>query len=483
MILNGDSSALPLADGSVDCVVTDPPYGLAFMGKDWDKVVPPVDIWREVLRVMKPGAFAAILCTPRQDCQARMILNLEEAGFVTGFTSIMWTYATGFPKAASLSKLADKRAGVEREVVGISVRPDGSRRINTTKNPGVTFRCGSNDKDITLPATPEAKALDGAYAGWQPKPAFEPVLIVMKPLTEKTYLDQALANGHGCSWLDDGRIPTGDESIPCFDASRTDRFIDRQPTTIKRTGETRSNGRFPANVLCSDNCLNDGRVTRGSDRPRKKFDESGLGTRQKARDHGYRPYRTPPAPPFTTTGPADSGSYSRYFDLDAWFSERIKSLPAEVQRVYPWLIVPKPSKREKNAGLDRAPVTVDDGRHTPIDNPFLRGETPRTNPHPTCKPVKLMSYLITLFSRPGDIVLDPFVGSGTTAVSAEIMAREFIGVELSPEYAQIAHHRALYAMEHDSGTMAHELSERPAEEKPDPRQASLFDTVPDWLKG
>ncbi len=94
---------------SVDCVVTDPPYGLKFMSKNWDKAVPSIDIWKEVLRVMKPGAFAAILCTPRQDCLSRMIMNLEAAGFVTGFSPIFWSFAQGFPKSANLSKLAKKR--------------------------------------------------------------------------------------------------------------------------------------------------------------------------------------------------------------------------------------------------------------------------------------------------------------------------------------------------------------------------------------
>src|SRR5690606_9087180 len=102
----------------------------------------------------------------------------------------------------------------------------------------------------------------------------------------------------------------------------------------------------------------------------------------------------------------------------------------------------KASKKERNMGLeDVEPTTVDDGRNKPIDNPFLRGKTLRQNPHPTVKPVKLMEYLITLITPPNGIVLDPFLGSGTTALAALNLGRFFIGIELNEEYCEIARRR------------------------------------------
>ncbi len=102
----------------------------------------------------------------------------------------------------------------------------------------------------------------------------------------------------------------------------------------------------------------------------------------------------------------------------------------------------KASKKERNMGLeDVEPTTVDDGRNKPIDNPFLRGKTPRRNTHPTVKPVKLMEYLITLVTPPNGIVLDPFLGSGTTALAALNLGRFFIGIELNEEYCEIARRR------------------------------------------
>ena len=102
----------------------------------------------------------------------------------------------------------------------------------------------------------------------------------------------------------------------------------------------------------------------------------------------------------------------------------------------------KASKKERNMGLeDIEPTTVDDGRNKPIDNPFLRGKTPRRNTHPTVKPVKLMEYLITLITPPNGIVLDPFIGSGTTGIAAVNLGFNYIGFEISKEYCIIAEKR------------------------------------------
>src|SRR5207302_1574406 len=90
----------------------DPPYGYSFMGKDWDKAVPPTEVWKECLRVLKPGAFAFIMSAPRLDVLSQMSLRIEQAGFEIGFTPIFWTYATGFPKAMNVGKAVDERSGL-----------------------------------------------------------------------------------------------------------------------------------------------------------------------------------------------------------------------------------------------------------------------------------------------------------------------------------------------------------------------------------
>jgi len=336
---------------SVDCLITDPPYGYSFMGKDWDRAVPDVAIWKECLRVLKPGSFAFIMSAPRLDVQSEMARRIQEAGFNIAFTPLYWTYATGFPKAQNMSKAVDKRLGVApkeiRPASGVGFMKPDSEDWNVTKNPII----------MPEPTTPQARALDGSYAGFQPKPAVEVIMVAMKPLSERTYVDQALANGKGVTWLDDCGIPTNEtvsnHSRSAEAAISKGKYGDSRAQETHQTARQKEGRRFPANLLVSDDVL---------------------------------------------------GEYSRYFSLDKWAA------------TLPFLVVPKASKSERNRGCEK-------------------------NDHPTVKPLKLMAYLVTLGSRPGDVVLDPFVGSGTTCMAAKELGRQYIGIEMNPEYAKIANAR------------------------------------------
>ena len=325
-----------LPDDSVDLIVTDPPYGYSFMGKDWDKAVPSSDIWFECLRVLKSGGFAFVMSAPRSDVQAEMISRLQSAGFRLDFTPIYWTYASGFPKAHNIGK----RGGPE-----------------------------------------------GSYGGFQPKPAVEVIIVAMKPLSEKTFVDQALKNGKGVTWLDDCRVPTVDTVSGGKVMAAKEVYRDYNIEYQQGPHKIYDAGRFPANLLVSDDVLNDGRVIKSTG-PLASITD---GDRYSGFNHKGTLYKS-------GAHPNDSGSYSRYFDLDAW------------AKTLPFLIVPKASKREKGGD----------------------------NKHPTVKPLKLMSYLITLGSRPGDTVLDPFLGSGTTALAAKHLDRQYIGIEREKEYVEIA---------------------------------------------
>jgi len=398
---------------SIDLLCTDPPYGISFMGKSWDKALPDINIWRECLRVLKPGAFAFVMSIPRADCLSRMIISLEDAGFNVGFSPIYWAYASGFPKAQNIGKTVDKKLGTYKEG---EVLP--SSRVVVNENNFTTF----SRKTAPNPQSPQAKALDGSYAGAQMKPAVEVIIVAMKPLSEKTYVDQALKNGKGITWLDDCRVPTQPRTTHkgrnlTGNSSRDAIF------SMPNIETTMPNSRFPANLLVSDDVLDD-----GNHRSSGVFDKGGTNnwTGGQSSRAMYN----------------DSGSFSRYYDLDKWWEERIKQLPASVQKTFPFLIVPKASKSEKNKGLEgMEAMQTNDGRNKLPDNAFQRGKTYRYNHHPTCKPLKLMSYLITLGSRPGDVVLDPFVGSGTTALAAGMIGRKCIGIEISAEYAEIARKR------------------------------------------
>ena len=110
-IYNADClKGLPdIESSTIDMVATDPPYGIGFMGKDWDRALPDKRVWAECLRVLKPGAFAFVMCIPRADCLSRMIISLEDAGFDVSFTPMYWAYASGFPKAQNIGKQVDKK--------------------------------------------------------------------------------------------------------------------------------------------------------------------------------------------------------------------------------------------------------------------------------------------------------------------------------------------------------------------------------------
>ena len=402
-----------IPDNTIDLVLTDPPYGYSFMGKDWDKAVPSVDTWKECLRILKPGAFCFVMSAPRQDVLSRMMVNLEDSGFRTefrtDFTSIYWTYASGFPKAGNIGKMVDKRLGVERDEIVKEYYGATQSGVTGGLNASKTVD-GSNRTKVQVmkPKSSQAKALDGSYTGYQPKPAVEVIIVCMKPLNQKTFVGQALDNGKGITWLDDCRVPYADDNdkwkrenglTPAHEGYGKGMF------TNKNEGQSSEQGRFPANLLISNNILND-----------KTSYEANNGN----------------------IISVDKDYDSRYFSLDEW--------DVSARNKYPFLIVPKASKAEKNKGCEMIePVHNDTSRKDKdaigCNNPRNRSGTAKHNHHPTVKPLKLMRYLITLATRENDIVLDPFNGSGTTCVAGLQLNRQYIGIDMSTDYVGIAKKR------------------------------------------
>ena len=397
-------------DNSVDLLCTDPPYGYGFMGRDWDKVLPDIKIFKECFRVLKPGSMAFVMSAPRSDVQYRMAEMLEKVGFRIDYTPIYWTYASGFPKAMNVSKMIDKQKGVKGKVVG--------KRKVTSSDIGQSsgwnkLDTNRGDYEYTKPASDEAKELDGSYGGFQPKPAVEVVIVAMKPLDKKGYLEQVQDNGKGVTWFDDCRIPfdEGDDYDSYVDKqkSKTTKRKPREDGTVFKTSGFKSEnddtaeanpaGRFPANMLVSDEVLND---------------------------------------------------YSKFFSLDSWFEKNLESLPEPVQQTFPFMIVPKASKAEKNDGLDNFEVKQQKGGGGTSNDTWYEDDVnsasgkfgsekaPSRNIHPTVKPLTLMNYLVVLGSRKGDVVLEPFAGSGTTALACVSQERDYIAIEREEEYYEIA---------------------------------------------
>ena len=438
MIKNGNSLELlkEIKSDSVDCMVTDPPYGISFMNKDWDKAVPDINTWKECLRVMKPGAFAFVMCSPRSDVQAEMVIKLKEAGFEVNFTNLYWIYASGFPKAMNVSKAVDRKLRVEPNVIGIA---KGMAKQNPEFNGTAQGRKENYLKpeyEKTIPTSEEAKKLDGSYAGIQMKPAVEVILVAMKPLSEKTYVEQALKNGKGITWLDDGRIPYQSDNDKNSAVWGNDFNI--QNTEYEGGWKSRGEkllasdkGRFPANLLVQDNILDTGINHSIGHNPNIKTTGYGkFGGSSERVDYKEDTYIN------------DSGDLSRYFSLDAWYSKNIEELPDYVQRIFPFLYVPKasPSERDENLETEKKSKWTDNSNGWGSILPG-RNELKAKNIHPTVKPLKLALFLVTIGSRPGDTILDPFMGSGTTGVASKILHRDFIGFEIEGKYFEIAKQR------------------------------------------
>ena len=239
MLLHGDCliQLKTLPDNSVDSIVTDPPYGLSFMGKKWDYDVPTTEIWAECLRVLKPGGHLLAFFGTRT--YHRGVVRIEDAGFEIR-DQIMWIYGSGFPKSHDVSKGIDKQAGAEREVLGTK---DGGPNIkgNNFNNDDGT----RNIQNITAPSTDAAKQ----WAGWGTalKPANEPIVVARKPLEKGlTIAENVMKWGTGALNIDASRI--GSETLV-----RSRNSIGNKETLSggKQEGYfvSETQGRWPANVL------------------------------------------------------------------------------------------------------------------------------------------------------------------------------------------------------------------------------------------
>ena len=184
-----------MPDNSVDSVVTDPPYGLSFMGKKWDYDVPSVEIWAECLRVLKPGGHLLAFAGTRT--QHRMAVRIEDAGFEIR-DMIAWVYGSGFPKSHDVSKAIDKAAGAKgHDSAGFNVAGIGK------SNGGSKFRSDHPDYVKPLGITEAARQ----WQGWGTalKPALEPITVARKPLIG-TVAENVLAHGTGGLNIDGCRV-------------------------------------------------------------------------------------------------------------------------------------------------------------------------------------------------------------------------------------------------------------------------------------
>jgi DNA modification methylase len=471
MIISGDSieELKRLEDNSVDSIVTDPPYGLSFMGKKWDYDVPSKELWQEAMRVLKPGGHLLSFAGSRT--YHRMAVNIEDAGFEIR-DQIMWVYGSGFPKSHNIGKAVDKiilRKGMfepfakhyetqrknkglthneiceigkfysnhnhggassnwstganvptleqykilkplldlSDEFDGLIDRIEREREIIKTEN--VTARPGFSGDRFGEVGNTDYNYTKGnsEWEGWGTalKPAHEPIVVARKPLSEKSVAENVLKWGTGGINIDECRVET--------DEVRKGGATTNGNLGWKPSKEIYTNGRFPANFIHD-----------GSDEVVELFPDK---TGQLAGTTGKEP-----------SASKKNAIYNDYSMVEGKPSQPKDQLGSASRFFY----CAKASKSERNKGLEGFEEKLGgamSGKEYREDRPPKH--TMRANTHPTVKPVKLMQYLVRLVTPKNGIVLDPFMGSGTTGIACKKEGFDFIGIELDEDYCKIAEAR------------------------------------------
>lgn len=406
----------------IDAVVCDPPAAIGFMGKDWDsfgvrgikpetsqrqlearpgspfgggggihiadaaKMRDPFIEWLtarllECFRVLKPGGYALVWALPRTSHWTATAL--ENAGFEIR-DRVSHFFGTGFPKGGMISKAIDKKLGVEPTVVGEN---PNHRPVSGVEYEGIYQGGNTGSKHLTVPTSPEAKQWEGW--GSALKPACEDWWLARKPF-KGTLVENVLKLGTGALNIDACRIPTADKLERKLGKSTESDSGWKSTNRSEIAGK--DGGRWPAHVVLDEEAAalldTQSGITKSGAMKRTVGAYEGESVTGMLRgDSG----------PHNQHG--DEGGASRFF------------------------YCAKPSKRERNEGLPEG----------------------MANKHPTVKSVELMRWLVRLITPPDGIVLDPFMGSGSTGVACMEEGFRFVGIELEKNSADIAHARIAHA--------------------------------------
>jgi len=421
-LLHGDclDKLKELEDNSIDAVVTDPPYGLSFMGKKWDYDVPKQEVWEECMRVLKPGGHLLAFAGSRT--YHRMAVRVEDAGFEIR-DQIMWLYGSGFPKSHNIGKAVDAltKTGKSnpkalREVrMGDDYEPTGQKDYKK----GRMFSSEiENDNTNQL--------IENEWEGWGTalKPAHEPIVMARKPI-KGTVAQNVLEHGVGGLNIDGCRVQyqNGFENefsetyLKSGHSKEDDGGDVLNISGGKRNGVyVNTEGRFPANIILDEEAGKILDQQSGTTKSNKRSPKNNKKT------EGTLTYTPPQAIYNDNNTHADEGGASRFF------------------------YCPKVSKKERDEGLQGEEKIIK-GRDEGQDKTSIAYKArpiARKNIHPTVKPSALMEYLIRLVTPKGGVVLDPFMGSGSTGKACAREGMSFVGIEMDDEYIDIAKQRVEY---------------------------------------
>ena len=430
-IIHGDNidTLKQYPDNHFDSIVTDPPYGIEFLGKDWDNNTGAVETWEQCFRVLKPGGYLLAFSAART--YHNLASNIEGVGFDIR-DQLMWLYASGFPKAQDIGKAIQRRQGVKETK---PVEDNGRKRMavklaetNGTADPGFS---GMD----TIPTSPEAIN----WQGWKTalKPAHEPIVMARKPFKGST-IDNVLKHGTGALNIDATRIDFENEADyksslgfndkydnvnrtggPTFQPQTYDEYSFGAPGTKQKQKDLptkfqpNEQGRFPSNVLGEVEgyqkffyCPKVSRAERHCG-----FEQlDHIATKDATNGGNYMSTTTHPTDPKLQKGSLDH--------IPAPFGD-VKGCYVDGER-----FAVKHQEYQQTGTLGR----MKDKMH----------QTQVGNNHPTVKPVELMKYLVRLVTPENGKVLDPFNGSGSTGMACAELGYEYVGCELDQAYVDIA---------------------------------------------
>lgn len=462
-----------LPDNSVDSIVTDPPYGLSFMGKKWDYDVPSVDIWKECLRVLKPGGHVLAFAGTRT--QHRMAVRIEDAGFEIR-DMLAWVYGSGFPKSMDVSKAIDKMDASEAQLSRRHQFCDWMRSTGITQ-PQLrdifhSMRTFSTKESCSTQASSylyhakQGPAVMPRYVMEVVRPYFScPVPSWVEEMVDQRTVESENFKRREVVGTRVGVDTTKQSIASAVSAQGLEKSTTREfdittaytpdarqwegwGTALKPALEPITLARKPLIGTVADNILRhgvgainiDGCRVGDEALPEQKAGQAKLGTFERGE----------------MTTPAPCGRFPANLIHDG-------NVPilGEASRFF---YCAKASKKDRDEGLDNATQGSQGAKGNGLARVCASCGTPqpkaaeckcevkdwvnpanRRNNHPTVKPTDLMRYLCRLITPPGGTVLDPFLGSGSTGKAAMLEGFDFIGVDLSQEYVDISRARIEHA--------------------------------------
>lgn len=403
---------------SIDSIVCDPPYELNFMNKGWDNsgIAFDKNAWKKCFQVLKGGGYLLVFGGSRT--YHRIACAIEDVGFEIR-DCVMYLYGTGFPKSMDVGLAIDKKNGIDNRTGNI---------IKGCANQQICY-------DLNLKKEYEERIAQNEWQGWGTalKPAYEPIIVARKPF-KGSLVNNIIKNGVGALNIDECRV--GNEERTQYSGKSTNGTVYFNYPQNNAHFETVV-GRFPANV-----------ITDGSEEVQSGFPETksnGGNCRMK----GFSQFK---GSMMSFTNQKQESQKSRIVSD--------KKLPIDSGNACRYFYCAKASTKDREEGLDtfEKSRTTDGCIRTNEETARKFGAVSglRKNIHPTVKPTALMQYLVRLVSPKGSVILDPFMGSGSTgkAVMFENNERnanyKFIGIELTKEYLPICEARIKWASEQNT---------------------------------